>query len=551
MNRRLVVVIGATGVGKSKLGIQLAKALGGEVVNADAIQMYKGLDVATAKVTLEEMEGVPHHMLGFLSATDTFTVRAFRNKALPIIRDISNRGKVPIIVGGTLYYIQSLLWPSLLDETPTCSSPDATPGEEGKSYVKSEQYLSKGNHPLVISPLADPEVCAEILRAREENDTGKLYEIMERIDPKAGQSLHPSDFRKVNAALETYLCTGSARSVLYKRQREANTAQELRFYANIIWLRCQPDEHFKRLGARVNSMMQQGLWEEARDFILDHEQGISRIMEGQQQQLQQVQQKQQHQQQDSDDANLSGIFQAIGYKEFWPAFSKAKELGLLKGSSTSSIDMKTKSATELEQAIDDCAQVLKIKHRQYARKQLQWINKRVLPRNAPVHALDTTLYDSLQGTERTEWWEKQVLSPALELCRWFSSQVNVQAPSASATALEAKALTPKELESLASDPPGDDDQTWRSRANKQESDSNSAAGRDLEKFECLICNKIMIGRDVWEKHVGSNKHKSNVKRDRQKLFPPVNQLRIKRTKQEKKEQDPDQDQDQEKEKLLH
>uniref|UniRef100_A0A8D8SQI6 tRNA dimethylallyltransferase, mitochondrial n=1 Tax=Cacopsylla melanoneura TaxID=428564 RepID=A0A8D8SQI6_9HEMI len=111
----IFVILGSTGTGKSKLGIELAKKFNGEVISADSMQVYKGLDVITNKVTEEEAEGIPHHMLNFLDPNTRFTVVDYRNQALRHIDDIVRRNKVPIIVGGTNYYIESLLWSILID----------------------------------------------------------------------------------------------------------------------------------------------------------------------------------------------------------------------------------------------------------------------------------------------------------------------------------------------------------------------------------------------------------------------------------------------------
>ena len=116
MMGRVIAIVGTTGVGKTKLSLEIARAVGGEVVNVDAMQMYRGLDIATAKASAEEREGVPHHLLSVMDVSKAITVHDFRDMALPVIDDILRRGKVPVLVGGTLYYMQSILWhDTLLD----------------------------------------------------------------------------------------------------------------------------------------------------------------------------------------------------------------------------------------------------------------------------------------------------------------------------------------------------------------------------------------------------------------------------------------------------
>eukprot|EP00794_Sanderia_malayensis_P013768 gene13768-15210_t len=114
INLPIIVILGSTGVGKSKLGIDLAKRINGEVISADSMQLYKGLDIITAKVTAEEQQECRHHMINVVSPLDKFNVVDFRNMALPIISNLHASKKVPVIVGGTNYYIESLLWDMLI-----------------------------------------------------------------------------------------------------------------------------------------------------------------------------------------------------------------------------------------------------------------------------------------------------------------------------------------------------------------------------------------------------------------------------------------------------
>ncbi|XP_069669309.1 tRNA dimethylallyltransferase [Periplaneta americana] len=120
----IIVVLGATGSGKSKLGIEIARKFGGEVLSADSMQVYKGLDIVTNKVTAEERRQAPHHMLDVVEPPKRFTVLDFRNRALPIIEDLMKNRKLPVIVGGTNYYIESLLWKVLVEHTKADTSWD-------------------------------------------------------------------------------------------------------------------------------------------------------------------------------------------------------------------------------------------------------------------------------------------------------------------------------------------------------------------------------------------------------------------------------------------
>lgn len=196
-----VVVIGPTGSGKSKLGIELAQRFDGEVVNADAIQMYKGLDVATAKVTDEETMGVPHHLLSFLEPQQQATVREFRDLASSAIADIRARGKLPIVVGGTMYYVQSLLRPSLLEASDVVGrlKASATPTTAALSKpIQLDAPASEVCHHPHFNPTCMHTTYyarCRLVGAYE----AQLYERLKLVDPDMANRLHPNDARKVRA----------------------------------------------------------------------------------------------------------------------------------------------------------------------------------------------------------------------------------------------------------------------------------------------------------------------------------------------------------------
>lgn len=199
----VAIVIGTTGSGKTKLGVELASKFGGEVINADSIQMYKGLDVASAKVTDEEMCGVRHHLLSFLPPTREYTVREFERDATALIEDIHSRNKVPVIVGGTMYYVQSLLRPSTL---------------------QSVEVRRSG-----------PEVDAALAELAALPDEA-LHDRLLEVDPMMAERLHVNDQRKLRRALESYYQTGLPHSELLRIQAEGVRAETSKFRFAIFWL---------------------------------------------------------------------------------------------------------------------------------------------------------------------------------------------------------------------------------------------------------------------------------------------------------------------------
>ncbi|XP_065070568.1 tRNA dimethylallyltransferase-like, partial [Rhopilema esculentum] len=197
----IIVILGSTGVGKTKLSIELAKKVDGEIISADSMQVYKGLDVVTAKATQAERAEIKHHMIDMVNPLDSFSVVEFRNMALPIISDISSKGKVPIIVGGTNYYIESLLWNILVTE-------------------------DSGNQKTLASDLEDTspnlsKIDFEVLKDQS------IYKFLQSIDPVAASKVHPNDSRKVKRKLEIWKATGKKPSDVIVEQQSLDGGDHL------------------------------------------------------------------------------------------------------------------------------------------------------------------------------------------------------------------------------------------------------------------------------------------------------------------------------------
>ncbi|XP_020027255.2 tRNA dimethylallyltransferase isoform X2 [Castor canadensis] len=264
----LVVILGATGTGKSTLALQLGQRLGGEIVSADSMQVYEGLDIITNKVSPQEQKICQHHMISFVDPLVTsYTVVDFRNKATAVIEDIFARGKIPIIVGGTNYYIESLLWKVLVNTKPQ---------EMGAGKVVDRK--------------------AEL----EKEDGHALHKILSQVDPEMAAKLHPHDKRKVARSLQVFEETGISHSEFLHRQHAEEgggpLGGPLKFPNScILWLYAEQRVLDERLDKRVDDMLAAGLLEELRDFHRRYNQ--KNISENSQ--------DYQH-----------GIFQSIGFKEF-------------------------------------------------------------------------------------------------------------------------------------------------------------------------------------------------------------------------------------------
>ncbi|KAJ4832170.1 tRNA dimethylallyltransferase 2 [Turnera subulata] len=188
---KVVVIMGPTGSGKSKLAIDLATHFPVEVINADSMQVYRGLDVLTNKVPLHEQKGVPHHLLGTVSPVVEFTAKDFRDSAIPLIDEILARNHLPVIVGGTNYYIQALVSSFLLDDT-------AQDMEDCISdcFPRNDQTVD--------------------VRGGGRDMFDFSYEFLKNIDPVAANRLHPNNHRKITQYLKLYARTGILPSKLYQ-----------------------------------------------------------------------------------------------------------------------------------------------------------------------------------------------------------------------------------------------------------------------------------------------------------------------------------------------
>lgn len=223
---RVAAVVGPTASGKTALGVEIAKALNGEVISADSMQIYRGMDIATAKPTAEEMQGIPHHLIDFLDRGTAFSVADYVELAGKVIKDVDSRGKLPVIVGGTGLYISSLL-----------------------ENIK----------------FADIE-CDEKLRKRLENEAAEkgneyLFEKLKIADPESAAELHPNNLVRVIRALEVFELTGKKLS-----QYKAESRLEETPYDSVIIGLSYSDRQklYDRINRRVDIMVESGLVEEAR-----------------------------------------------------------------------------------------------------------------------------------------------------------------------------------------------------------------------------------------------------------------------------------------------
>lgn len=224
----VVVLCGPTASGKTDLGVRLAQRLDGEIVSADSMQIYKGMNIASAKPTEEEKRGIPHHMMNFLEPHKAYSVADYVEAAHICIREINARGKLPLIVGGTGLYISSLIDNLKFDDT----------GSDGAFRREMKKYA-------------------------EEKGNEALWERLRQIDPKTAEKLHPNNLNRVIRALEVFHISGTTIS----RAQEISREEESPYEAYYIMPDYSREELYRRIDGRVDKMLDMGLLEEAREFF--------------------------------------------------------------------------------------------------------------------------------------------------------------------------------------------------------------------------------------------------------------------------------------------
>ncbi|MBO7215239.1 MAG: tRNA (adenosine(37)-N6)-dimethylallyltransferase MiaA [Clostridia bacterium] len=225
MRPEIIIICGPTASGKSALSIELAKRLDTEIISADSLAIYKGLDIGTAKPSKDELCAVKHHLIDVCEPTDNFSVSDFESLALPIIEDLLSRGKIPIICGGTGFYINSILYKL--------------------SYGGSASNL---------------EVREKFYKMAEELGAQSVYDELLKVDPKSCEKIHQNDLVRVIRALEIYYSTG-------KKKSEQNDKLCPRY----TYLAVTPDIDrqalYNRIDYRVDKMIESGLLEEVKGLI--------------------------------------------------------------------------------------------------------------------------------------------------------------------------------------------------------------------------------------------------------------------------------------------
>ncbi|EPY2306692.1 tRNA (adenosine(37)-N6)-dimethylallyltransferase MiaA [Clostridium sporogenes] len=223
----LLILAGPTAVGKTDISIKLAKKLNGEIISADSMQIYKYMDIGSAKITKEEMKGIPHHLIDVVAPHEEFNVSSFKTLAERCIKDIWSRGKLPIIAGGTGLYINSLIY-----------NYDFTDADRDEDY---REYL---------------------IRLSEDKGKEYVHSLLKDIDGKSYEKLYPNDLKRVVRALEVYKITGKSISE-YTKENEKKL-YNIPYNINYFVLNMNREVLYERINKRVDIMMDKGLIEEVK-----------------------------------------------------------------------------------------------------------------------------------------------------------------------------------------------------------------------------------------------------------------------------------------------
>lgn len=230
MNKKipLLCIVGPTASGKTGLSVELAKRHNGEIVSCDSMQIYKGMDIATAKVTSEEACGIPHHLIDFLDVGENFSVSDYVNLAHKVIEEIHSRDKLPVLVGGTGLYYSSLVG----------------------NITFSDEKINE-------------DLRAELNARYECEGGGELLKELAEFDPKMAETLHPNNRKRIIRAIEIYRNTGVTMSEQLARSREIPSPYNC---LTICLMYKDRQKLYDRINLRVDKMLEVGLLEEARDF---------------------------------------------------------------------------------------------------------------------------------------------------------------------------------------------------------------------------------------------------------------------------------------------
>lgn len=224
----LIIITGPTAVGKTDSSIAIAKAVNGEIISADSMQVYKRMDIGTAKITPEEMSGVTHHLIDILEPDEDFNVYIFKEKAKAAIDEIYERGHIPVIVGGTGFYIQAVLYDINFEDNDS-----------------------------------DNSIREELASLAEKNGNHYVHEMLREIDPESADAIHENNLKRVIRAIEYYRQTGTKISAHNEKERENESPYNFIYFV----LNDDKEKLYDRINRRIDIMFENGLLDEVKSLV--------------------------------------------------------------------------------------------------------------------------------------------------------------------------------------------------------------------------------------------------------------------------------------------
>ncbi|KAI0320514.1 tRNA isopentenyltransferase [Amylostereum chailletii] len=461
----LIAICGTTGVGKSKLAVELALRLsqdnpsrewkGAKIVNADAMQAYKGLDVITNKMPVEDRKGVDHLLMDFKEAGEQYVVGQWVNDAMDAIDDMHGRKEIPIVVGGTSYWLQHLVFPNRLAAEPFGSHASVVPSPRSRELVEALSRLSLEHRELFNALPSSPPSAAD-----EPASAFQLYSLLAALDPAISSRWHWRDTRKVLRSLILLKETGKKPSLIY--QEQSQTAVAPRYRALFLWLYSDPIALNPRLEQRIDEMIKNGLLAEVVEM---------RTLAS-----------------TRHDSHLSiadytvGVYQSIGFKEF-----------------SGYLDDPTRAEDSYVAAVTG----MKNSTRRYAKRQVSWIRNKLLP---AIYAANTSALPSNEGPHAylldasdPEMWHTCVQTLATNISEAFLTCSDLPNPRSLSRVAESMLSV------------------------KDKPTSAEAVLQARKKFTCPVCSvdasrPVMLEEGLeWDAHEKTRAHRRLARRSKREM----------------------------------
>ncbi|KAL1897326.1 tRNA dimethylallyltransferase, mitochondrial [Sporothrix stenoceras] len=483
----LVVVLGSTGTGKSDLAVELACRFNGEIINADAMQMYCGLPVTTNKISVEEQRGIPHHLLGTIGLHEpTWHVDRFKREASQIIQEIRSRGRLPIVVGGSQYYTDGLLFEDHLVEN-TNDSEDVD-GAGGHEKVEGDVTGAQDD------TLADNSKQFPVLN----ESTETLLAELTKVDPVMAARWHPNDRRKIRRSLEIFLTTGRRASDIYAEQRKRREERERErkeataaaaeegkpWQTLLLWVYAKPDILNTRLDSRIDTMIERGLEEETNEMhdLLQESEARGVPVD-----------------------RTRGIWQSIGYKEMEHYVVAKRAMDSAGATTPVDADTGDTATPDIAKLRETGLDGIKFGTRRYARYQLRWIKHKTIPYLADVRALDH-LY-LLDSTDKSQW-HQNVAEKGVSLAEAFLEGNSESLPAPVDVSETAREVLTSTIDA--------------SRGTLNDAPEKMAA----QQQTCAVCRVTLQTEDQWNKHLRSSRHRRVLQKQKRRALVPAHKLPV-------------------------